>query len=329
MKVKLIAVLAVISVLLIAVALQRQNDARVDDLQSRLLLSEKQLAVVNQMDRLVLAKAGVEVEVVRNGGRWGVVSKDRFPAQPERIAALLHAVRGARVTEAQTDSPEYHARLGLAPSAPENSTLRVTMSAGEESVGIIYGNPVGTGQLVRFADENQVWLISRPFGMTVNDVEWLDLQVTQIPMTQAASARWTHADGDVLELEKAKEGGYNFRLAGIEQAEQLGNERWINSMVLALIDLRAQDVRLRSELELDEPMLRMQVTTWGGAELAASLYEVEGRHWLLVDRFEQPEDSNLGVNADDRWAFQLGVGQVENLNMRQSDIVRGTEAEAE
>ncbi|MBQ0744850.1 MAG: DUF4340 domain-containing protein [Pseudomonas sp.] len=327
MKVKLIAVLAVISVLLIVVALQQQNDDRVDDLQSRQLLSEEQLTVVNQMDSLVVAKAGVEVEVVRDGGRWGVVSKNMFPAQPERIAALLHAVRGARVTAAQTDNPEYHARLGLDTSAPQNATLRVTMGAGEESVGIIYGNPVGSGQVVRFADENQVWLINRPFGMTVNDVEWLDLQVTQIPMTQAASARWTHADGEVIEVEKAKEGDYNFRLAGVEQADQQGNERWTNSMVLALIDLRAQDVKLRSELELDEPMLQMQVRTWTGAELEASLYDIDGKYWLLVDHFEQPEDSNLGVNADERWAFQLGIGQVENLNKRQSDIVRGGESD--
>lgn len=328
MKLKLIAVLAVISVLLIAVALQQQNDDRVDDLQSRQLLSEEQLAVVNQLDSVMLAKADVELEVVRDNARWGVVSKDMFPAQPERVAALLHAVRGARVIEAQTDNPEYHARLGLDPATPGDSTLQVTLTSAEDSVSIIFGNQVGSGQVVRFADEDQVWLINRPFGMTVNDVEWLDLKVTQIPMTQAASARWTHADGDVLEVEKGKEGDYNFRLAGLEQAQQQGNERWTNSMVLALIDLRAQDVRLRSGLELDEPMLEMQVATWGGAELEASLYDVDGRYWLLVDSFEQPEDSNLGVNADERWAFQLGIGQVENLNKRQSDIVRAGEAES-
>lgn len=329
MKVKLIAVLAVISVLLIAVALQRQNDDRVDDLQSRQLLSEEQLAVVNQLDRMRLAKGDVEVELVRDNGRWGVVSKDRFPAQPERVAALLHAVRGARVIEAQTDNPDYHARLGLDPAAPAESTMQVTLTSGAGSVDLIYGNPIGSGQLVRFADENQVWLINRPFGMTVNAVEWLDLQVVQIPMTQVATARWSHADGDVLDLEKAKQGDYNFRLAALEPAQQQGNERWINSMALALIDLRAQDVRLRSELELGEPLLRMQAATWAGAQLEASLYEIEGRYWLLVDRFEQPEDSNLGVNADARWAFQLGIGQVENLNKRQSDIVRGGESDAE
>lgn len=327
MKIKLIAVLAVISVLLIAVALQRQSNDRVDDLESRQLLSEAQLALVNQLDSVQLTKGDVDVQVVREGGRWGVVSKDLFPAQPERVAALLHAVRGARVIAAQTDNPEHHARLGLDPAQPGDTSLRVTLNAGDETVDIIYGNQVGNGQLVRFADENQVWLINRPFGMTVNDVEWLDLQVVQIPMTQAATARWRHADGDVLELDKASDGDYNFRLVGLDQAEQQGNERWINSMVLALINLRAQDVRLRSELELDEPMLRMQVQTWAGAELEASLYQVDGRYWLLVDRFAQPEDGNLGVNADERWAFQLGIGQVENLDKRQADIVRDAEAQ--
>lgn len=56
---------------------------------------------------------------------------------------------------------------------------------------------------------------------------------------------------------------------------------------------------------------------------------MNGRFWLTVDRFEQPEDGTLGVNADERWAFQLGVAQVENLNRRRDEIVRTPEAAAE
>jgi hypothetical protein len=98
-------------------------------------------------------------------------------------------------------------------------------------------------------------------------------------------------------------------------------------MVLALIGLNAQDVALRSDLQLGDPIVQMRVTTWNGAELAASLYDLSGRFWLTIDDFKQPADGEFGVNADPRWAFQLGVAQVEDLTKRRSDLIRSGEAD--
>ena len=328
MKMKLFAILAVISVLLIVLALKSQDDNRVEDLQSRSLLSEAQLEQLGQVDRISLSKgADGGVELVRENGRWGVVSSDLFPAQPARVAALLHAMRGARVIEKQTDNPEYHSRLGLNIEQSEGASLQVRLEQDGNIITLLFGNPVGSGQLVRFAGEDQVWLISRPFGMSLNAQEWLDLNVARIPMESVAKARWEHVDGEVIELEKASEGDYNLRLAGPDSAQQQGSERWINSMVLALIGLDAQDVALRRDLQLGDPIVQMRVTTWNDAELAASLYDLSGRFWLTIDRFEQPADGEFGVNADPRWTFQLGVAQVDDLNKRRSDLIRSGEAD--
>lgn len=328
MKYKLIAALALLTVILVVVALRMQGTDRVADLETRPLLSEQQLAMLGNVDGITVGRGDNQVELAREDDGWVVVNHDGYPALRERMAALLHAIRGARVTAEQTDNPAHHARLGLVPEA-ETPPLRVDVKAQDGELGLLYGNEVGSGQLVRFADEDQVLLVNRAFNMTVNSVDWLALDVIGVPMERAAVARWEHADGEVLELDKAQEGDYNFRLVDLDPAQQAGNERWINSMVLALINLRAQDVALRSNLELGEPMLSMYVRTWDDAELEASLFDVNGRFWLTVDRFEQPEDGTLGVNADERWAFQLGVAQVENLNRRRDEIVRTPEAAAE
>lgn len=328
MKYKLIAALALLTVILVVVAVRMQGTDRVADLETRPLLSEKQLAMLGNVNGIVVGRGENQVELAREGDGWVVASHDGYPVLRERMAALLHAIRGARVTAEQTDNPERHARLGLAPEA-ETPPLRVEIKAQDGELGLLYGNEVGSGQLVRFVDEDQVLLVNRPFNMTVNGVDWLALDVIGIPMERAAVARWEHADGEMLELDKEQEGDYNFRLAGLEPALQAGNERWINTMVLALINLRAQDVALRSNLALGEPLLKMYVRTWDDAELAASLFDVNGRFWLTVDRFEQPDDGTLGVNADPRWAFQLGVAQMESLNRRRDEIVRTSGAASE
>ncbi len=322
MKSKVILILALLAAVLLTIAVWRQGSDRVNDLSSRELLDSEQLELIAHAERIRVARGDAHVELVRDGQLWGVAEHAGYPAQRERIAALLHAVRGARIVEDQTSNPAHHARLGLDPQSDTAAPLQVSFLRGDQQLALIYGNEVGSGQLARLEGEDQVWLVNRPLTMSVNSVDWLALDVISIPMERASAARWLHPDGEVLTLEKSSEGDYNFRLVGIEEAEQAGNERWINSMVLALINLRAQNVALRSELALGEPELRMQVDTWGGAELEASLYDLDGRFWLVIDRFDQPEEGNLGVNDDPRWAFQLAIGQVESLAKRRDHIIR-------
>ena len=319
MRNKLLILTALAVLVLAALALQMRSEERTDELASRELLAEDQLRQLALLERITLSRGESQVELARIDGHWGVLSHAGYPAQQERLAALLHALRGARVVEEKTRNPAHHARLGL----HAGDALQVQLHAAGRDFGVIYGNPVGSGQLLRFADSDQVLLINRPFSTSVNPTDWLALKAIDLPMEQVATARWQHADGERLELTKQARGDYNFRLQGLDEQEQGGNERWINSMVLALINLTAQNVALREELALPDPMLAMQVRTWAGSQLDASLYELEGSYWLLIDDLQRAEeDRDLQINADLRWAFQVGIAQLESLDRRQADILR-------
>ena len=100
-------------------------------------------------------------------------------------------------------------------------------------------------------------------------------------------------------------------------------------MVLALADLRTQNVALRSTLALEEPTLQMQLASWSGVELTASLYELEGAYWLTIDQLKQSEEQPLTVYDDPRWAFQLGVAQHDRMTLRQADLQAPAEAPAQ
>lgn len=323
MRNKVLIFVVLLSLVLAALALQMRSADRAEQLASRELLSAAQLEQLAGLERITLSRGEAQVELARLDRSWGVLSHAGFPVQRERLAALLHALRGARVLEEKTRNPAHHARLGLDVEASDSQALQVQLHAAEQDFGVIYGNPVGTGQLVRLVDDDQVLLVNRALSMSVNPTDWLALKVIEIPMTAVRSARWVHADGETLELHKQAQGDYNLKLAGLDDQQQGGNERWINSMVLALINLTAQNVALREELALPEPLLRMQVSTWAGSELEASVYELDGRYWLLLDSVQQAEeDSELLLNADLRWAYQIGIGQLESLDKRQADVIR-------
>ncbi|SDT03602.1 protein of unknown function [Halopseudomonas sabulinigri] len=310
-------VVALLAVVLVAVALQVRKTDRVADLQSYKLLSEAQLKTLADTQAITLQRGEQRVELVRKGGHWLVANSDDFPVMQPRLAALLLALRGAEVQEQKTSNPEYHQRLGLSADS-EPPVLQVTLDAGDSELGLLYGNTVGQGQLLRLADTDQVLLINRPLNISVNSHDWLDLQVSSIGLEQIAKAAWQHADGEALVLEKAEQGDYNFRLAGEEGAD--GQERKLNSMVLALANLRAQDVSLRSELNLPEPSLRMQLSTWSGSQLNASLYQIDNQYWLTIDRLQQNDEQPLEVRADPRWAYQLSVAQHDQLALRAADL---------
>ena len=319
MRNKLLIITALAVLILTALTLQMRSEERLDELVSHDLLAEEQLRQLALLERIILTRGEAQVELARMDGNWGVLSHAGYPVQQERLAALLHALRGARVVEQKTSNPAHHARLGLA----AGEALQVQLHAPGQDFGVIYGNPVGGGQLVRFADSDQVLLINRPFNISVNPNDWLALKVIDLPMEQVAEARWQHADGERLELIKQARGDYNFKVQGLSEQEQGGNARWINSMVLALIQLTAQNVALREELALPDALLQMQVGTWAGSQLAASLYELDGSYWLLIDDLQlAEEDRELSINADPRWAFQIGIAQLESLVQRQADILR-------
>ncbi|MEH6565157.1 MAG: DUF4340 domain-containing protein [Halopseudomonas sp.] len=313
----LMLVVALIAVALLVVALQARKEDRVTDLQSHKLLSDQQLDTLAATQTIILQRGEQQVHLVREDGQWLVAQSQNFPVMQPRLAALLLALRGAEVQEQKTSNRQYHQRLGLSPDS-EPPVLQVTLDAGDRSVGLLYGNEVGNGQLLRFADSDQVLLINRPLNISVNSRDWLDLQVSQIPLEQIASAHWQHADGETLALDKAEQGAYNFRLSGEESAQ--GQERKLNSMVLALASLRAQDVSLRSELTLPQPSLTMQLETWSGAQLSASLYQLDSQYWLTIDKLQQSEEQPLAVRADTRWAYQLSVAQHDQLALRAADL---------
>ncbi|MGY8810073.1 MAG: DUF4340 domain-containing protein [Pseudomonadales bacterium] len=310
-------VVALLAVALVALALQARKEDRVVDLQSHKLLSEQQLELLGATHEITLQRGEQEVHLVREEDQWLVADSDNFPVLQPRLAALLLTLRGAEVQEEKTANPEYHQRLGLS-TASEPPALQVTLEADDSSLGLVYGNAVGKGQLLRFADSDQVLLINRPLNISLNSNAWLDLQISKIPLEQVAKARWQHADGEALVLDKAEQGDYNFRLAGEVSAE--GQERKLNSMVLALANLQAQDVSLRSKLALPQPSLTMQVTTWSGAQLAASLYQLDSQYWLTVDRVQQSDEKPVEVRVDPRWAYQLSVAQHDQLALRLADL---------
>lgn len=313
----LMVVVALLAVVLVAVVLQAGKEDRVADLQSHKLLSEQQLKTLAGIQAITLQRGEQQVHLVREDGQWVVAESDNFPVMQPRLAALLLTLRGAEVQEEKTSNAEYHQRLGLAADS-EPPVLQVTLEAADSSFGLLYGNSVGKGQLLRFADSDQVLLINRPLNISVNSHEWLDLQVSTIPLEQVAKARWEHADGETLALDKAEQGDYNFRLAGEASAE--GQERKLNSMVLALASLRAQNVSLRSDLALEQPTLTMQLTTWSGAELSASLYQIDSRYWLTIDSVLQNDEQPMEMRVDPRWAYQLSVAQHDQLALRAADL---------
>lgn len=322
MRNRLLVAGVLVVLILAAVALQMRSAERVESLASRELLSVEQLEQLAALEGISISRGELKVELARLDGNWGVLSHAGYPAQRERLAALLHALHGARVLEEKTANPDHHARLGLDTGNADSQALQVLLHASGEDFGIVYGNPVGNGQLVRFVDQDQVLLINRTLATSVNPNDWLALRAVNIPMQAIARARWEHADGETLELAKQAEDDYNLKLA--DQPEQGGNERWINGLVLALANFTAQNVALREELDLPAPSLKMQIETWAGSRLQASLYDLDGRYWLLIDGFDQAEeDAELDVNADPRWAYQIGIGQMEDLSRRRNELLAG------
>src|SRR5690606_13692791 len=106
----IVAALAILA--LTADQVPMRSSGRIEGAASRELLSPEQQQQLAGLERITLSKGESSVELALLDRNWGVLSHAGFPVQKERLAALLHALRGARVIEEKTSNPDHHARLG-------------------------------------------------------------------------------------------------------------------------------------------------------------------------------------------------------------------------
>ncbi|MGG2399719.1 DUF4340 domain-containing protein [Pseudomonas sp. SH1-B] len=280
---------------------------------------------LNSLQALDIEAAGQPpIRIARHGGDWVVPGKADYPAAPQLLADLLRALREARTVEAKTANTQWHARLGLAEQGEEGEqALRLKLQfEGHPDLNLRLGKPSqqGTGQLVRLAGEDQVWLIDQQLQVPTRELDWLDRRISDIPYTAIQRIELHHADGETLTLNRADAEHYNFAVEQLAHSQKLAFEGAANSVVTLFSNLLFADAAPLAQVGFKQkPVLRFSLFGFEGQKLEGALYRQGEQYWLVVSSREGFKAEEVSARSD--WAYRLEREQVQRLTKKLRDLL--------
>src|SRR5690606_28334691 len=199
-------------------------------------------------------------------------AKAGYPVDGQMLVTLLRSLAEAKKVEAKTANPQYHGRLGLAEKgAEEEQGTLVKLERGDaQPVSLYLGNASqqGSGQLVRLAGEDQVWLIDQNLMLPENELEWLDRRVAAIPFASVKALDVRYADGDELNLYRDSEQEPNLKVKQLPKDQKLAYEAAANGMATLFARLEFADAAPLSQVQFKgKPQLRFDLRTFSGGKL--------------------------------------------------------------
>lgn len=264
------------------------------------------------------------VRLVREAGGWVLPDKEGYPAATQPLGDLLRGLAEAEKVEARTANPQLHARLGLSDEGDgaQATRLRVELSGGDV-LDLRIGNPAthGAGQLVRRADEDQVWLTNRNIDLPTTELAWLDRRITRIPFGSIRELDVHYADGERLTVYREDRSKANLKVRQLPKERALPFEAAANGMATLFANLQLNDALPLEQLPFDRerPLLRFTLQTFDDGRLDGAIYQHGEQYWLTLPAREGLSEALVPVREN--WALSIEPQYYKALAKRLRNLL--------
>lgn len=291
--------LAVVAVALVAgVILVNTTADEYSTGESQALLPDLRSAI-NNIDQVAVQYGDETVTIERQDEHWSAREKSGYRADTGTLRQVLLALADASKLEQKTANPDMHGRLGL--RAPENGDgvgIRIAGDGVEHA--LILGNVAQENyRYVRFADNDQTWLIDQNPELPDDAGGWLDAEVINIPSADVQAVSIKHADGEAIRFSKASRDEGSFNVADIPADRELTYPGVVNGIAGVLRDLTLDDVQAQPD-DLPAPGTTTTFTTFDGLTVTVQRFTVDSADWFSIAASvtEPPEDGDTAAPPD-------------------------------
>lgn len=273
------------------------------------------------------------VTLERGTDQWTVAERSGYPADVARIRKNLIALGNATILENKTSNPEFHERLGIEdldrPDA-KGYLLEIHRAGpdGDDSIGLIVGNAGARGNTayVRRPGEDQGLMISADFDLSKEAADWLASDLMDIASTDIKSITISHADGEVVRVEKLSQTDPDFSLLNIPEGRELSYASIANPVAGLLTKLTMDEVLPAESIdETTEPSASVRFETFDGLIVVATAYATDDGTWVgftaTADESRAAEASELNSRLES-WVYSLPSFKSEQLSKRLDDFLK-------
>jgi len=295
---------------------------------------------INDVRRLEVVTGSGPMTFERSADdRWILLESDGYPARAERIRKAVLGLAELRTFEAKTAKEEWHAKLDL--RAPETEgargkRVRALDADGTPLADLIVGrmryNMPGTtrdGVYVRNSDDRQTWLALGELDVGAKPGDWLEHRITDVAEETVKSARFVHADGQVLVISKETPEDRRFHLAGVPTDKELKYDNDPDTMAAVLENLDLEDVRKDGAVAFDPAAtIEAEFITFDGLSVAVSMTEKDGAPWIRVSAAtdgagDKTRETAETINGRTRgWIYKIPGYKAARMKKRFEDMLQ-------
>lgn len=164
----------------------------VQNFDDTLLLTEFD---VNLVDKIQIQNAAGKqfINAEKVSGKWVLPNKFGYAADIKKLSKLLQNLKDTQIVELKTKQAKYYSRLGLQDleqdyglEKSQGQPSLLTLAAGDDFTQLLIGNESqsSTGRYVRFAKQEQAYLVALDINLPKDDTDWLMPNILPIDVDQ-------------------------------------------------------------------------------------------------------------------------------------------------
>jgi len=281
---------------------------------------------VANIEKLVLKNHEGEVlTAFLQQGKWWISWSDngvekQYEADRGKLSTFLQQLVEAKTVEAKTTKAQNYVRLGVeAIEETDSQALLLSIWAdGQQWPGLLMGKKAssGYGQYVRYAQQEQSWLIDKQFELPMLYNDWLQQPILTLNKASIESVQARLANGHILwQLNQQKN---TLSLQHMPEAGVLKYDAVLSNYLDNMLAIQFQGLKLKAELE--QELLNLQIIlhiqTQNEEQVEVAIYQDKQQNYWLAPSSEKGE----------QWYYQISDIGFSQLNKSKQDFLQPQES---
>lgn len=308
----------------------RWNAGKVEGalLTSGLILQEKTIASVE------IAQGEKKVTLERAGEQWKIKERAGYPANAERVRALLNTIAKAELIEPKTAAKDRHKQLELEdPTAKDakSRAVRILDAKGKALSEVVLGktrhDAFGSGKggvYVRRLNEAQTWLATGdPKGGT--DLrDWVTVTVYELDQAKVQKVTIEHPGEEALVVEKGDGKEQKFKISAATPDGKKLKSGAIDQIPTGFSSIDFEDVRKAEAPPAGEKFSVVKLEAEGGVTVNFRIRRDGDVNWLSLTAAGGEGDAKkaadeLNVRTGE-WEYRIPQWKVDQIGKRKADL---------
>jgi hypothetical protein len=295
------------------------------------------LATGTQISSIAVAQGGNALTLDSRDGRWVIKERSGYPAEPEKIRALLVKLSKAELIEAKTRNPDRYAMLELEDPAAKNAksrSVRLLDGKGGTVAEVVVGkrrwDAFGSGKggtYVRIAGDPQTWLADAEFDVNPDVKAWIKPNVFEIESAKINRLTIEIPGEDPLRVERGGPPDSKASFVGLPEGKKLKDSFAADSVLRAVSTIDAEDVRKIDAQTTSDGVNRVSLSTSEGLEVTIRVRKDGDAAWVSLEASGDREAKSAAEAIKSRaggWEFKIPGYKADAMLKRRNDMLESS-----